>query len=163
MKVMKILTILTILFGFSQCGSSSIIKNPVFKVEKAFYNNWVGGQKGVAGTKLEIQLENALEIEFDSIYFQNKIAKAEVVVNGNKVQLIGHFSSNVNIKRDVILDSNPTKELENTLPTVKKFPFQLEKNEAIISFNKDGKSVFYKVKNIKEVQSRAFPMAQKNN
>lgn len=51
MKVMKILTILTILFGFSQCGSSSIIKNPAFKVEKAFYNNWVGGQKGVAGTK----------------------------------------------------------------------------------------------------------------
>lgn len=77
--------------------------------------------------------------------------------------MIGHFSTNVNIKRDVILDSNPTKELENTLPTAKKFPFQLEKNEAIISFNKDGKSVFYKVKNIKEVQSRAFPTAQKNN
>ena len=76
---MKTLSILAILLSFAQCGSSTLVQNPSFKVEKAFYNNWVGGQPGVSGTKLEIHLKNASEVIFDSLYFKNKRTKVEVL------------------------------------------------------------------------------------
>lgn len=158
---MKILSILTLLFGFSQCNSSKFVENPPFKVNKAFYNNWSGGQAGVSGIKLEIQLENAQEIEFDSIYFQKKKTKVEVLQKGNKTDLIGHFSTSKNINRDLILDADPTKELKNTLPTIKKFPFQLKENEAILSYKKGKKIVYFKIENIKKAKPMFFPSANK--
>ncbi|MDX6745436.1 hypothetical protein SHK09_01425 [Polaribacter sp. PL03] len=158
---MKILSILTILFGFSQCGSNSLVKNPPFKVEKAFYNNWVGGQPGVTGTKLEIHLLAADAIAFDSLYFQNKITKVEVSKLENVVQLIGHFSTSKRKNRDLVLDVDATKELQNTLPNIKKFPFELKDNEAIVSYKKGDKTLFYKLENINKVQSIAFPSANR--
>ena len=164
MKIMKILSILTILFGFSQCGSNKFVKNPSFNVDKAVYNKWVGGQPGVSGTMLEIQLKNASDIVFDSLYFQNKVTKVEIKEFNNTIQLIGHFStSNSKIiqKRDLILDADTVRELENTLPNTDKFPFELEENEAILSFKKGDKTVYYKIKKIKKEISRPIPSVNK--
>ena len=88
MKIIKILFILTLLFGFSQCGSNTFVKNPSFKVEKAFYNHWVGGQPGVRGTKVEMHLKDASEINFDALYFQGKVTKVEVSMKDGFVQVI---------------------------------------------------------------------------
>tara|TARA_R110002049_G_scaffold114646_1_gene265892 strand:- start:11764 stop:12252 length:489 start_codon:yes stop_codon:yes gene_type:complete len=161
MKIMKILSILTIIVGFSQCGSSKFVKEPSFNIEKAFYNYWVGGQPGVSGTKLEIHLSNSSEIIFDSLFFQNKTTKVEVNNLDNAVQLIGHFSTSKKMKRDIILDVNSTNEIENTLPNLKKFPFELKENEAVLSYKKGEKTVFFKIENIKEIEFKAFPSANK--
>ena len=161
MKIMKIISILAILFGFSQCGSSTFVKDPPFKVEKAFYNNWVGGQPGVSGTKLEIHLENASEIIFDSLYFHNKRTKVEISELDNSMQLIGHFSTSKRKNRDLILDADPKKELQNTLPNLEKFPFELEEKEAILSYKKGDKTLYFKIQNINEVQAEIFPSANK--
>ena len=80
MKTIKILSILVILLGFSQCGGSTLVKNPILKVEKAFYNNWFGGQPGVRGTKVEIHLKDASEVIFVALYFQGKIFSLDVKV-----------------------------------------------------------------------------------
>ena len=64
MKTIKFLSILFILLGFSQCGGSILVKKSILKVEKAFYNNWFGGQPGVRGTKVEIHLKDASEVIF---------------------------------------------------------------------------------------------------
>ncbi|WP_223267158.1 hypothetical protein [Polaribacter sp. IC073] len=158
---MKILSILTIIVSFSQCGSNKFVKNPSFKVEQAVYNNWVGGQPGVTGTKLEIHLKNAASINFDSLYFQNKITKVEVIQLDDKLQLIGHFSTSKKQKNDIILDADPAKEFQNTPPNLEKFPFDLKDNEAILSYKKGKKTVFFKILNIKEVQAVAFPSANR--
>jgi hypothetical protein len=161
MKIMKILSILTILFGFSQCGSNTFVKNPTFKVEKAFYNHWVGGQPGVRGTKLELHLKDVAGINFDALYFQGKITKVEVSTKDGFIQVIGHFSTSKTQKRDLILDLDTTKELENKVPNLEKFPFELKENEAVLSYKKGIKMLCFKIENISKVQSTPFPSVNK--
>jgi hypothetical protein len=161
MKIMKILSIVTILLGFAQCGSIAFVQNPSFKVEKASYNNWVGGQPGVSGTKLEIHLKNASEITFDSLYFNNKRAKVEVLQKEEITQLIGHYSTSKRINNDLIIDLDPKKELQNTPPIIKKLPFELNANEAVVSYKKGKKTLFLKIENIKKIQPTPFPSVNK--
>jgi hypothetical protein len=157
MKVMKILSILAIILGFVQCGSSTLVNNPSFKVEKAFFNDWIGGQPGVSGTKLEIHLKNASEVIFDSLYFKNKRTKVAVLQKGEITQIIGHYSTSKRINNDLILAIDPTKELQNVAPIIKNIPFELKKNEAIISYKKGKKILFFKIVNIKKIQPALFP------
>jgi len=161
MKIMKIIFILTLLFGLSQCGSNTFVKNPTFKVEKSFYNHWVGGQPGVRGTKLELHLKDTSEINFDALYFQGKVAKAEVSMQDGFTQVIGHFSTSATQKRDVILDLDARKELENRVPNLEKLPFELKENEAVLSYKKGVKTLYFKIENISKVQSMPFPSINK--
>ncbi|WP_439129498.1 hypothetical protein [Polaribacter sp.] len=154
---MKIISILTILLGFSQCISSKFVKNPSFKVEKATYNKWSGGQPGVSGIKLELQLVNALQIEFDSLYFQNKKTKVETRQINNMLQVTGHFSTSIRKNKDLILDADPTKELKNSPPLLQNFPFKLKDNEAVLSFKKNNKTHYFKIEEIKETPPSFFP------
>jgi hypothetical protein len=156
-KIMKFLSILIILLGFAHCGSSTFVQNPSFKVEKASYNNWVGGQPGVSGIKLEIHLKNAAEIIFDTLYFKNKRTKVEVFQRKEITQLIGHYSTSKRMKNDLIIDINAEKELKNTLPIIKKFPFGLNDYEAVISYKKGKKTLFFKIRNIKKIAPSLFP------
>ena len=161
MKTIKILSILVILFGFSQCGGSTLVKKLTLKVEKAFYNNWFGGQPGVRGTKVEIHLKDASEVIFVALYFQGKITKVEVSQMEKFTRIIGHFSTLKRKNRNLILDADMTKELENTIPSLEEFPFQLKENEAILSYKKENKTLYFKIENIKKVQSIAFPSMNK--
>jgi len=161
MKIIKILSILVILVSFSQCGVSTLVKNPTLKVEKAFYNKWFGGQPGISGTKVEIHLEDASEVIFVALYFQGKRTKVEVSQIEKFTRIIAHFSTSKRKNRTLILDADATKELENTLPSLEEFPFQLKENEAMLSYKNDNKIVYFKIENIKKTQSIPFPSMNK--
>lgn len=161
MKTIKILSILVILVSFSQCGVSTLVKNPTLKVEKAFYNKWFGGQPGISGTKVEIHLEDASEVIFVALYFQGKRTKVEVSQIEKFTRIIAHFSTSKRKNRTLILDADATKELENTLPSLEEFPFQLKENEAMLSYKNDNKIVYFKIENIKKTQSIPFPSMNK--
>lgn len=158
---MKILSILAIIVSFSQCGSNKFVKNPPFSVQNATFNKWSGGQPGVSGIALQIQLINASEITFDSLYFQQKRTKVEVSQKREITQLIGHFSTSKRKEKDLIIDADPKKEMNNTPPIIEKFPFQLKENEAIVSYKIGEKTVYYKIENLKEEQPKFFPSANK--
>ena len=161
MRTIKILSILFLLLGFSQCGGSTLVKKSTLKVEKAFYNKWFGGQPGVRGTKVEIHLKDASEVIFVALYFQGKRTKVEVSKIDKFTRIIAHFSTSKRKNRNLILDADITKELENTLPSLEEFPFQLKENEAILSYKKENKTLYFKIENIKKVQSIAFPSMNK--
>ena len=161
MKTIKFLSILVILLGFSQCGGSILVKKSTLKVEKAFYNKWFGGQPGVRGTKVEIHLKDASEVIFVALYFQGKRTKVEVSKIEKFTRIIAHFSTLKRKNRNLILDADITKELENTLPSLEEFPFQLKENEAILSYKKEGKTLYFKIENIKKLQSISFPSMNK--
>ena len=161
MRTIKILSILFLLLGFSQCGGSTLVKKSTLKVEKAFYNKWFGGQRGVRGTKVEIHLKDALEVIFVALYFQGKRTKVEVSQMEKFTRIIAHFSTLKRKNRNLILDADITKELENTLPSLEEFPFQLKENEAILSYKKEGKTLYFKIENIKKLQSISFPSMNK--
>ena len=161
MNAMKTLLILTIMFSLSQCGSTKLENNPPFKFEKASYNNWVGGQPGVSGTKVEVSLKEASNIDFDSLFFRNKSTKVEINPASGKTLLIGHFNSSKRQNRDLSLDADVTKEMINTLPVVKNIPFELKEYEAILSYKIGNKIKYFKIKSIKKGKSVFFPSAPK--
>lgn len=158
---MKFLSIIAILFSFTQCGSIKLENNPPFKFKKASYNNWVGGQPGVSGTIVEIELGESSNIDFDSIFFRNKSTKVEINTSNGKTLLIGHFNTSKRQNRDLILDADVTKEMKNTLPDVKKFPFELKKDEAILSYKLGDKINYFKIEDIEKTKPVFYPRANK--
>ena len=146
MKTIKILSILVILLGFSQCGGSILVKKSILKVEKAFYNNWFGGQPGVRGTKVEIHLKDASEVIFVALYFQGKRTKVEVSKIEKFTRIIAHFSTSKRKNRNLILNADMTKELENTLPSLEEFPFQLRKMRLYLAIKKRIKRCILRLK-----------------
>jgi hypothetical protein len=159
MKNFKIIVSLFTTLLFLQCSSLKFVKKPPFKIEKASYNNWFGGQPGVSGTKIEIKLKENSSIAFDSIFFRNKSTKIEINTTSKKTLLIGHFSTSKRKNRDLILDVNVSKEMKNALPDAKQIPFELNENEAILSYKIENKINYFKIKNVEKEKSVFFPRA----
>ena len=159
---MKYLPIIAVLFSFIQCKTIKLEQNPPFKIEKASYHHWNGGQPGVSGTNIEIKLEKNSNINFDSIFFQNKSTAAEISTTANGMIVIGNFNSSKRQRKSLILDSNIVKEIKNTLPDITNYPFQLKENEAILTYKIKNKIKYFKLKDIKKAKPIFFPRINKS-
>tara|TARA_B110001454_G_scaffold33265_1_gene32601 strand:- start:252 stop:719 length:468 start_codon:yes stop_codon:yes gene_type:complete len=148
---MKLLGILILTFGFTQCASLNLDKNPPFQITSAMYQNWVGGLPGSNGVIVTISYQSDADIAFDSIYFLKKVSKLESNEYKGTKTLSGRIYTSVSSDRkDLTLHSDPKKELQNQRPTLKKFPFELKDNEAVVRYRVKGLLKYYKVKNIKK-------------
>jgi len=153
------LIIITILSIFlANCGGSKsnntkldFTTNPPFKVQEVSSQKWVAGVKGGgAGTNLFITFSEVSKgVVFKELYFRNK--KVEVSVFKDKV--VGYFKNQNN--RDVIMDGDFTKEASNIPP--EKIPFQLNKNEAVVSYLEKNQLHYFKISNIEEKEILAYP------
>lgn len=159
MKALKIFAILITILLLSQCASAKFEENPPFTITSAIYNNWSGGQPGNSGINVTITYASLYPVKFDSIYFAKKIIRLEHTKTKEKKMIIANFVSAV--KPDIILDVNSSKEINNTVPENKKFPFELNQNEAIISYSLKGKTKYFKVKSIEKGKSVFYPEAPK--
>ena len=159
MKALKILSVIAFTLLFYQCGSAKLEEKPPFTITSAVYNNWSGGQPGEKGMNVNITYTSNYAIKFDSIFFSKRIQKIEMSKTKDKKMLTANFSSAV--KPDLILAENTSKEIKNEVPTIKKFPFELKQNEAIISYIVKGKTKYYKVKSVKKGKSIFYPSAPK--
>lgn len=156
---MKLLGLFLITISLSQCGSSKFDDNPPFKVSKATVTNWVGGVEGASGTNVFVYVDKILKIEFDKIYYNNASTKIQIKKDANGTPIIaGYFdASTTNKPKDIVLNASSEKEFGNELPSeVKKFPFELKHNEAVISYKKGAKTLYYKVKNIQKITQKKF-------
>ena len=81
--------------------------------------------------------------------------------SSGKTLLIGHINTLKRQNRDLILDTDVTKELKNTLPDVKKIPFELKEDEAILSYKLGDKINYFKIEDIEKVKPVFFPRANK--
>ena len=73
--------------------------------------------------------------------------------------VVGYFITNQ--QRDMILDENPIRELENPVPIIRSFPFELDENEAVISYKFKGKIKYFKIASVKKEKSLFLPSALK--
>lgn len=154
---MKFLSLLAILFGFSQCGSTTFVKKPPFSISKATYTNWVGGVRGVSGTRVEIMLNEKSTATFNALYFQNKKVKVEVKEENNTTFIAAHFNTSTinNINR--VLHSDAKMEINNSVPIATEFPFKLKDNEAVVSYTVGTKSNYYKLIVEEKTTTKYFP------
>lgn len=153
MKTSVSIYLVFILIAFTQCKTVQFENNPPFKVISASFNNWSGGQPGVRGTKVSISYQAKEKIEFQSIYFRNSSTITELqTVNGETV-VAGFFDTSTRAN-DKIENLKINKKKENHDNDHDKNPhFDLQHNEAVISYKSGDKIKYYKISGLKEVPS----------
>ena len=159
MKIFKFFIILGIVVGFSQCGSSKFETNPPFVITDAVYNNWFVKESDNKGMVVNINYTSSYNVKFDSIFFSKKAEKLTINRLNNKKTLTANFTFTK--KPDVILSKNTIEEKSNTIPIINKFPFELKRNEAIISYKVKDKINYFKINTIKKGKTIFYPIIQK--
>lgn len=136
MKKLLLLPIFAILMSFSKCEKSQISKKSPSKIIEAYAQQLKSDSSSIKSTLVTIKLEKpTTTIVFDSIYFNEKVTKLNVKNTEQSIVLTGKFSEDSYPDKVLILSSDPREEFGNTPPPVKaKIPFELEKNEAIVSY-----------------------------
>ena len=150
-KLLLIPIIALVMMSFTQCSSAQLDKKVPVTITEAFYQDWVGGRPGSKGTLVSIKLHNPdTKMTFDSIYFNNKAVKLQSNLIKNELTLKGNFMV-ITKPNDMIMHADSTKEFGNTAPKLAaKVPFELEKDEAVISYMINDKKRYFKVENIKK-------------
>lgn len=140
---------------FISCGSTTkILENkPPFKVISATYTEWLGGQPGVNGVLVSINIDNST-IKLDSVYFRNTSA----ILKLNEKTSTYYVSIVLpNTTKNLQLDIDPRKEFGNEVPDIStKIPFELNENEAIVSYFYKGKTNYYKILNLIEIKQSNY-------
>ena len=70
--------------------------------------------------------------------------------------MVGNINTSKPRGDDLVLNADPKKEINNKLPETK-IPFELAKNEAIITYTFKGETKYFKLKNIKQTESKFYP------
>jgi|SRR5690606_30409278 len=165
--IVALLAVPMLLLSFSNCGGSqdtnsnkTFVENPPFKIADAYYQNWVAGIKeGGSGTNVYLVFnEMHADAVIQNIYFRNQILEAKGNINEPN-QFVGYLKNDS--QRDVIMDSDPMKEAQNT--PQKAFPFQLEDNQAVVEYWFGGKKNFYKISNLSQKEMIPYPQTNPNS
>jgi hypothetical protein len=156
-NIMRILSILAITISFLQCGSAKLENNVPFKIVSSTSSSWFGGVQGISGTQIEIRINKATDIVFDSLYFNNKATKLKITKSGDSTILIGHFNTSNEKEADFILNSDRKKELKNPIPKIKRIPFEIKKNQAILSYKIANSLNYFKIEKIEEIKTLFYP------
>ena len=146
-----------IIMSFSQCSSAQFDKKAPVTITDAYYKNWVGGIPGVKGVLITIKAKAPeTDIIFDSIYFNNKMVKLNSQLQKNELILTGNFI--VRSKTDlIVMHADPKEEFGNKPPNISnKIPFELQDNEAVISYFIKSKKRYYKLYNIKKEKTSSY-------
>jgi len=150
------LVLLSVLFS---CTSNSKIfeENPPFTVKEATFQNWFSGaQEFGRGIHVFLEMETiAQDVLIDSIYFRGMADVIQRDTN-NPLKYIANLKTMA--KQDVIMHENPIKEINNSVPDIKKdFLFNLDPKEAVISYRKNNKRYYYKVTHLNEIEPLNYP------
>lgn len=144
---MKLFGILLLALSFGQCASVKMEKNPPFKIESAKYTKPTGDKGNYKTTDLLIKYSANTPVDFQKVYFQNKITNAVVKQKGDEQFIEASFTNQV--KKDIILHEDPREEFGNSpTPPQEELPFKLKDNEAVISYTKNGKTHYVKIENV---------------
>lgn len=132
---------------FTKCASSQFDKKPPFTVTEAKHQEWTGDHPHSKGTIVTIALAEKVDtnIQFDSIYYNEKATAVKVEIIDNKTVLSGKFITTDVRDKLIIMDKDPKKEFGNKPPSVhKKLPFHLAENECVISYMINNKKHYHK-------------------
>ena len=145
-----------ILVGLSNCANGKKLqeKEAPRVFEPAFYNTWQGNDSNEgSGLNFFLPVRTSEEVAVipDSVYFRGRSAKLELHPE-NALLYVGHFSLRPErTEEDFVMSSDPREEYGNPIPQIKEeTPFDLQHDEAVISYLKEGKRKYFKLTGIKK-------------
>lgn len=165
MNIIKRITYLLAMFilmaSFSQCSTAQKLQKELpVTLGDVYCQQWTAGiQGGGSGINLFIPVTSKSVIVLDSVYFRGKASKLEVKPN---TQLyIGRFKTDFNQpKKDIILSIDPKEEHSNQLPTKAiNIPFKLKDDECVVSYQKNNKTLYFKISNVTQKAPLNYPSA----
>lgn len=151
---MKLLGILIFALSFTQCKSTKLDTTPSFTIKSASYSHISGGLPGNKVLNLMIEFTTSKTIDFQNVYFQNRVINALIEEKQGKKYIAARYKISAN-KKDLILNVDPKEEFGNTNSIKEKLPFELKENEAALSYKIGNKIIYYKIENIKK-EKRVF-------
>ena len=161
---MKLFGILIFALTLTQCASVKLDTNPPFKVTSASYSHITGGLPGNSTLNLMIEFTATETVDFQNVYFQNKIVNAVIEKKQDKNYVAARYKTSSNSdNKDMVLHTDAKDELKNTAETKEKFPFELKENEAVITYKVGEKIHYYKIKNITKEEAVFMPSAKPQN
>lgn len=142
-------------FGFTPHKNDFSQKKVPFTIVGKTYFYYVSGKKATNGFKIKIVgTSESTNLEFNTIYFQNKALKVVPNFHLNKFTLIGGYTtlSNKDILVDEIALNNQTEQKTND-----DIPFELEDDQAVLVYQINGKDFYYKISGIEKLDTVYYP------
>ncbi|WP_297761756.1 hypothetical protein [uncultured Muriicola sp.] len=172
MRKIPVLTVV-ILFGLFGCSSQKkLVREAPFTIKDPSCQDYAAGREesGSGFTLILPIADNVGEVTFEEIYFRGHIMKPSVVQNEKGYELVcKHKNESPEEKPDIVMHADPREEIGNQPPSLtksdqKEFPFELEKDEVVISYREKGKNrlLFYKFKGVKEKPPLLYRSLPKN-
>jgi hypothetical protein len=161
--VLIFLSIIIGLIGLTQCKGvkMKLQKKVPFIFSQVFSQDWVGGQPGNSGTTVQIFVSEVGTIQPDSLYFQNRVTQIDIKPTKKGSLWVANFRKVT--RKDFNMTDNPKGEYGNPVPEMINFPFELEKNEAVLRYINEGKAYYYKIVGVKEKEPLFYPSAKPRN
>lgn len=139
------------------CKSISLETKPTFTITEASYKSWVGGQPGVHGINVYLSYTSKSTVDFDSIYFRNRVVKLSKKQLPATQILMGYFNtSTVNSIEDLKSHKEVPKK-DHSKKQKLQIPFILKQDEAVISYTEGNGVKYYKVLTLKKQASDFYP------
>ncbi|WP_124979175.1 hypothetical protein [Nonlabens xiamenensis] len=124
--------------------------------ERPYAQEWLGGAPGSgSGIDLYLPASLILNAELQAVYFRNMTSTQLRFTNNIKNMTVTRFNQPIN--KDLVMDIDQQKEMQNTPPEALDFPFPLEDDEAVVEVKRDGKSEYIKVTGIEYKEPIAYP------
>ena len=153
--------------GFSQCSGTKNAANLSNTIDvlneinpKAYYQNWVAGVRGGgSGTDVFIHKSLLENIVVDSIYFQNKVAKLNIPSTASNF-FTASFRRDLNQLKKPGIETDEVKNSKINQQPI--FPFELNDNEAVVSYLVKSDRRYLKITNMVKQESLAYPSAPRH-
>ena len=162
---MKTIILFLVIFLTQNCNPKATKIEPQEKIPaeimEVYFQKWVGGQEQTgSGIDFNIQFQTTLpkDVELKKVFFQNNEANFE---QQDKTTFVAHLIFKP--KSDIILDADSKNEYGNKAPEINNKKPDIQLNEAILEFVKNGKVIKVKIQNIKEKELLAYPTEKPRN
>ena len=149
------------------CSSQKTLESqPPFSVQRPTVQYWEGGREESGfGMKFRARWnpEDPSAIQVDSLFFRGNRYKLEVTDSETGFILQASRSKSPLEKPDIIMHADSTREIGNQppklLPSPEVSPFDLQPDEAVISYilKAEGKIYYAKITGIVDKPSRIYP------
>lgn len=163
-RIFKLLIVTVIMSSFSQCSTAQKLQKAApTEFGNIYCKQWVSGMvDGPSGMDIFIEIKDS-EFQPDSVYFREKVTK--LIKDSQKEGIyVGHFVSKSKQPQDIVMSSDSKQEYGNKMPKKPiKIPFDLAHNECIISYKVNGRTKYYKLTNVAEIQMVEAPMSPASN